>query len=74
MPEAQALELGGLEVVGKGLAALVALTVLVRYVMQMGRLIERIEQLTKEVDALRGELSEARVEIAKLRGELDGAK
>ena len=70
MPDAQT---AGVEVWGKAVALGLGVAAALRYIVQLGRLIERIETLTVEVERLRAELADARVEIAKLRGELDGA-
>jgi hypothetical protein len=42
----------------------------IRYVLQIGALIQRLETLTAEVERLRSDLADARLEVADLKARL----
>lgn len=51
-------------------AALVALATGLKYIAALGALIQRLETLTKEVEQLRVDLANARLEVADLKARL----
>lgn len=48
----------------------VAIATVLRYVIQLGALIQKLETLTSEVERLRHDLAEARLEVADLKARL----
>lgn len=58
------------DVWAKVLGVLLAIATGLRYVVQLGALLQKLDTLTGEVAKLRGDLEEARLEIAELKAKL----